>query len=157
MQMQIGWLHPNFIYGSNNAATFLKWKSISANAFSFEFWSRFASIVFNLEVSRNLVPYWTKLKRANVPFTDTRMNAFRVSFIRQYLVRSVHVHQNYERIHELSCNERVQAQHYVYISLCPVFLVIWSCFPCYMFGVAALYPLPALGNLHLGGGVCNRK
>ena len=33
MQMQIGWVITHFIYESNNAATFLKWKSISANAF----------------------------------------------------------------------------------------------------------------------------
>ena len=30
---QIGWLITNLIYESNNAYTFLKWKSISANAF----------------------------------------------------------------------------------------------------------------------------
>ena len=33
IKMQIGWLITNFIYESNNAATFLKLKNISANAF----------------------------------------------------------------------------------------------------------------------------
>ena len=38
-----------------------------------------------------------------MPFPETRMNAFTVSFIRQYLVRSVHVHQNYERVQAQHC------------------------------------------------------
>ena len=32
---------------------------------------------------RNLAPYWTKLNWESVPFTDTRMNEFTVTFIRQ--------------------------------------------------------------------------
>ena len=31
----------------------------------------------------NLAPYWTKLNWESVPFTDIRMNAFTVTFIRQ--------------------------------------------------------------------------
>ena len=33
--MQIGWLITNVIYKSNNAATFLKWKGISAKLLNF--------------------------------------------------------------------------------------------------------------------------
>ena len=55
---------------------------------------------------------WTKLNCERAPFTNTRMNAFTITFIRQNTVRSVHVRPKYEQVHERSFTERVQAQHW---------------------------------------------
>ena len=50
----------------------------------------------------NLPRSWTKLNCESAPFTNARINAFTITFIRQKYVRSVHVRPK--------C-ERVQAQH----------------------------------------------
>ena len=59
---------------------------------------------------KNLALSWMKLNCERAPFTNGRMNAFTITFFRQNTAPSVHVRPKYERVHERSFTERVQAQ-----------------------------------------------
>ena len=61
----------------------------------------------------NLSLSWMKLNCEKVPFTNTRMNTFTIMFLRQKYVRSVHGCPKYERVHEQSFIECIQAQHWL--------------------------------------------